>query len=146
VCLYARCDQGNAPKRLEYQLYNARQLIPVIPKELCGAQRHCRVRVVAAGVHISVGGGEGQTCLLSDWQTVAVDADTQTFTRLCPADKGDDTASANTILNFLNTDLLKLPDNDPRGFKSLVAQFRDLMQLAPPGDNLILKAPPALSK
>ena len=66
--------EGQAGLLLDGQSINiAPQLLPVLLKELGGAQQHGNVGIVAAGVHFPrLAGGEGQSRLLLEGQRVRV--------------------------------------------------------------------------
>ena len=103
VAQYARFQHGfRAGKallvRLKDQLDRAIELVRMAAEQLRRAEKHCRVHIVAAGVHAAVLRAEGQVGLLGDAQRVHIRTQQDAAAGRPAGDFGDDAARKLTRL------------------------------------------------
>ena len=119
-------------RRLEDEPHIALQLLPVLLKELGGAQQHGNVGIVAAGVHFPrLAGGEGQSRLLLEGQRVRVCPQAHGLAGLAAVDGGDQAVAVDHIPDIGDAQCLQIPVDGVPGVLLLPGQLRMLMVVVP---------------
>ena len=112
---------------LEEQLDRSVQLAFPLFEKLCGSEERSCVHVVAAGVHVAVGGGERLAGLFAFRERVHVAAQQDAAAAL--ADGRDD--AGDVVKNLVgNAQFIELSGHIGDGFREMQSQLRNLMQIA----------------
>ena len=123
---------------LENELHAAAKLVAHTAEHLRHAEQHGRVRVVAAGVHHAVVlAGEVQAGLLLDGQGVYVRADGHALAGLGALYQRHRAGGQGT-LHAVHAEALEELDYLLGGTEFVVAQLRVAVEVAPPGDHLVV--------
>ena len=123
---------------LEYQLHSAADFITHAAEDLCDAQQHGNVGVMAAGVHITgVLAGEVEAGGLGHGQAVYVGAHGDAAAGQVALDKRDG-AGGQRAFHAVYAEALQELDYLLGGAELLVAHLGVAVEIAPPGNHLVV--------
>ena len=123
---------------LEEKLYGALELVPALREELRRAQEYGGMGVMAAGVHVAVGGGEGKPRVLGHVEGIVVSPDAEYLSRPASLDEGHDSPHAVSMADFVHAYFFEFVDDEFLSDGGVEAYFRGGVESAPPLDDPVV--------
>ncbi|MPM13852.1 hypothetical protein SDC9_60212 [bioreactor metagenome] len=123
---------------LKDELHRSLEVVPALREDFRRTEEHGGVGVMAAGVHVAVGGGEGKSRVLGHVEGVVVRPDAEDLSGFFPLDEGHDSPHAVPVADLVRAHFFEFLDDELFRGGGVEADFRIGVECSPPPDDLVV--------